>query len=386
MAEKAATQFPTSDAETYLQLDDLTGSVSTKVLTGSSWIKSSSSDAQVWGFAINSAGINCYRITLQADGSITLTCWDSTGTIRVRLDSDSTGYNDGDWHHVAFSFDTATATQDAQLYIDGVSDMTTATTLSDAEIDFDTGGASFHRVGINVTGASSDPFDGCLTEYWLGWEYVDLSSEIENFYNDGKAVPLGSDGSTPTGRQPEVYLTGGQADIATNLGSGEDFTEVEAMGSSLADCSDGPEIFALTKATGDTTRLGLYGGPRAEIPETTAKDEIAPPVVEDVAPPGGGRGGKKRRTSRYPRRVSIDGVLYWVNSAEEERRLLEEYRARLEREALELALEDAPKAKVAKARMKVVRVQRRVEAVDDRDAAWLDYLREEDEIIISAIH
>ena len=104
---------------------------------------------------------------------------------------------------------------------------------------------------------------------------------------------------------------------------------------------------------------------------------------QDVAP-GGGK--SKKRKSKYPRRVSIDGKLYTVKSADEERELLEAYRAKLEREALTLALEDAPKEQVAKAKVKVIRAQRRIEEVEDGAQAWLDHLREEDEIILSAIH
>lgn len=129
------------------------------------------------------------------------------------------------------------------------------------------------------------------------------------------------------------------------------------------------------------------------VPEDATTSGLEPSVTPETfdilfaptAPPGGGRGAKGG-ACRYPRRVLIDGVVHWVKSAAEERRLLEAYRARLEREALTLALEEAPKAKVAKARMKVVRAQRRVESVDTREEEWLDRLREEDEIILCTIH
>ena len=82
----------------------------------------------------------------------------------------------------------------------------------------------------------------------------------------------------------------------------------------------------------------------------------------------------------------IDGVVYWVCSPEEERQLLREYRERLEREALALALEDAPPAEVKRARVKVVRAQKRVEKVDDREDEWLERLRREDEEILLILH
>lgn len=102
---------------------------------------------------------------------------------------------------------------------------------------------------------------------------------------------------------------------------------------------------------------------------------------------GGGRGakGRRKRKAKYPRRISIDGVLHLVKSYQEEQRLLAAYREKLEREALELALEDAPAKEVAKAKVKVVRAQRREEESEERADEWLSRLREDDEIILAAL-
>ena len=380
MAQLDATQFPTDESETFLELDDLTGSVSTKVLTGSHWIKTSSGDAQVYAMSLNDAGLQALVLSMSAAGVVSVIGRDQAGIIRLQMTSDTSGYNDGAWHHVAFSFDLNTATQSAELYIDGASDMTTADVLSDVAIDFDTGLASTHRIGIGVLGPTRLPWKGCLTEYWLGWEHVDLSTDIGNFYSGGSAVPLGSDGSTPTGRQPEVFLSGGHASIETNNGSGENFAKVTGV-TGWADCVDGPEIFGIVRDL--LTRLGMYGGPRGLYGDFHPKGA----VVEPPSGAGGGlkKGGKKRAKC-WPRRIYIDGKLYTVRNAEEERELLRQYLDSLRAKAEVLEERDAPVEQVKKARIRVRRVARRIEKVATREEEWYRQLCEEDEEILMILH
>jgi len=52
----------------------------------------------------------------------------------------------------------------------------------------------------------------------------------------GKPVNLGSDGSTPTGNQPIIYLNGDETNFQINAGSGGNLTVTGA----LTACSDGP--------------------------------------------------------------------------------------------------------------------------------------------------
>ncbi len=101
---------------------------------------------------------------------------------------------------------------------------------------------------------------------------------------------------------------------------------------------------------------------------------------------GGGSGAKKYRKTRYPRRVFIDGKLYTVDSAAEERELLRAYRERLEIEANSLEAQDVPRETVKKARLKVIKAENRIAAVDDREQVWLERLRREDEEILLVYH
>ena len=97
-------------------------------------------------------------------------------------------------------------------------------------------------------------------------------------------------------------------------------------------------------------------------------------------------GAPSRRRGRYPRRVVIDGVTYWANSAAHERQLLEAHRSKVEADALVLAITNAPADVVAKAKVKVKRAAARVAQVDTREDEWMQRLRDEDDEILLVLH
>ena len=127
------------------------------------------------------------------------------------------------------------------------------------------------------------------------------------------------------------------------------------------------------------TVLKLYGG-------IAWGEAVEPEPEAPTAPDGGGRGAKQYAKRKYPRKVVIDGRAYTVQSAAEERELLRAYRDRLEADALRLALEEAPKRAVAQAKVRVIRAQRRLDEVDDREDAWMRRLRDEDEELLIILH
>lgn len=102
-----------------------------------------------------------------------------------------------------------------------------------------------------------------------------------------------------------------------------------------------------------------------------------------VTPTGGGI-GKRRRYSRYPRRVMVEGRLFTVRTADEERQLLQ---AMLERATLAQeyadAVGDAPAEE--RARKRIARIQRGLKAAGEARRAWIERLLAEDEEIILAV-
>ncbi len=57
-------------------------------------------------------------------------------------------------------------------------------------------------------------------------EQMDLSTDLDLFIDgDGKPVDLGASGSTPTGNQPEVFMSGSTGSWHTNKGTAGGFTE-----------------------------------------------------------------------------------------------------------------------------------------------------------------
>jgi len=136
---------------------------------------------------------------------------------------DSSSRNTG-WNHFLCSGNLATST--FHMFVNGSSVLDAgATVVVNDNIDF-TG--LFH---VGRIGSDSTAFYGEMAEFWLDDSFIDFSSSTnrEKFYSSGgAAVDLGSDGSTPTGSAPLVYLhldsgeTGNN--FASNAGTGGDLT------------------------------------------------------------------------------------------------------------------------------------------------------------------
>ena len=108
-------------------------------------------------------------------------------------------------------------------------------------------------------------------------------------------------------------------------------------------------------------------------------------VAAGVARLGGGGGAKKHaRTARkYPRRVMVDGQTYWVASPQEEQALLALLLSREREQLAEEVQQDAPPARVmAKRKVKIRRIESRLEAAEARVDAWQRQLHEWDEQLI----
>jgi hypothetical protein len=81
-------------------------------------------------------------------------------------------------------------------------------------------------LGISQVGNAL--FEGEMGQFYIAQEYLDISvqANIDKFYDNGNPVDLGTDGSTPTGTAPIIFLNNPLATWKNNLGSGGNLTEV----------------------------------------------------------------------------------------------------------------------------------------------------------------
>jgi hypothetical protein len=198
-----------------------------KRMTGSFWFRRDTADTSV-DAAIHTRTGSALNIDARADGSggdIFISARNAGGTTILRASS-STNTNDGDWHHVLFSFDLAD-TGKRHLYIDGVSELAT-TTYTDDTMRL-TGFP--HAIGADTAGANK--LNGDLADYWFeAGTYIDLSvaANRQKFISDnGVPMYLGSDGTLPLGKSPDIFLSGATDDWHTNKGTGGGFTENGAL-------------------------------------------------------------------------------------------------------------------------------------------------------------
>jgi len=188
-------------------------------------------------FSCNISGSN--RFLLQRspsggaqDNNLAVVGRNTSGGLNLYIESllnsnsqfDSTSRRTG-WNHFLCSGNMATST--GHMYANGINIFdTTSDYFVNSNIDF-TG--DFHFGNVN----SGAHFHGEIAEFWLDDSFIDFSSSTnrEKFRSSGgEAVDVGSDGSTPTGSAPLVYLhldsgeTGNN--FASNAGTGGDLSVV----------------------------------------------------------------------------------------------------------------------------------------------------------------
>lgn len=128
----------------------------------------------------------------------------------------------GTWINVLFSADITGGVY--KYFINGA-DETEDTPVTGSSQDFS--GCDLARIGV---GPNSIEYDGKIGFLWFNTEYIDFSDEanrLKFFDAFGYPVPLGEDGSTPTGNQPLIYLNK-EFEAGTNYGSGGDFTPINS--------------------------------------------------------------------------------------------------------------------------------------------------------------
>mgnify|MGYP006349159995 CR=1 FL=1 len=173
----------------------------------------------------------------------------STNTFSLNVNNGSasfiflstTAYTAGaTWYHFLASWDTnySAGNKIEHLYVNDAYDLGTVTD-SGAAFTVDYTDTNWH---IGATSAGGSKFNGCMAEFYFApGQYLDFSDSANRrkFINSlGKPVDLGSDGSTPTGVAPVVYLKNVAASYGTNSGTGGNFTITGALTTASTSPSD----------------------------------------------------------------------------------------------------------------------------------------------------
>jgi hypothetical protein len=210
---------------------DLTGNVNGKELTISFWMRQRSSGAGTW--TIYRTQNSRVSLRIVTGSSIRLTCNNASGS--QVFEFDPLAVSNDVWQHVLISFDL-TSSSNRHVYFDGVAKSPIYTPYNDNNIDFtDTD----HIIGASDS-SGANKFDGDLADFWLDFNYIDLSvaANREKFIKNGKPVDLGIDGRKPTGTAPILFLSGEAENWHTNKGSGGGFTESGALTTASTSPSD----------------------------------------------------------------------------------------------------------------------------------------------------
>lgn len=172
------------------------------------------------------------RVNYKSSDRVSVELYDTDFNEFLAFSSTIGALTDGIWQPLLISWkaDAASGAKSRQMYI-GDTDVRDPT-----QDGYTTGSFSvaltidpFH---IGSLPAGSDEFVGDMAELWFKREFIDISVEANRrkfIAANGKPVDLGSDGSTPTGAAPEIYLSVRPGDVAadfvTNRGTGGGFTQ-----------------------------------------------------------------------------------------------------------------------------------------------------------------
>lgn len=198
--------------------------VSTGINTGandvtvSCWIKTTETFVYTLSrLAFGGSGSGGGNFTLGRLGS----AWNSADDMKIRVYNTlgTTKLNDGNWHHVAYTFDNTT--KEMKGYVDGSLEATTTVT------------SWVHSFVLQIGGRISMYFNGNVDECGL-WYSILTASEINDIYNSGVPTDLTSlspigwwrNGDNDTYPTITDHGSGGNDGTMTNMTSGDIVTDV----------------------------------------------------------------------------------------------------------------------------------------------------------------
>jgi len=210
----------------------LTGAADGKKGIFSAWFKfdaaADASSVRMFTSVTTNIAVEVARIS---SGAIRVVMRNSAESTILSMNSSAT-YNSADgWIHMLASWDLANSY--AEMYINDVSDDGTPTIVNDT-VDYTNSDwvIGAHR---DLSGKTN----GDMADFYFNTvSNLDLSVESNRrkfISASGRAVSLGSDGSTPTGTAPIIFLSGATAGWETNDGSGGGFTENGALSDASED-------------------------------------------------------------------------------------------------------------------------------------------------------
>lgn len=218
---------------------DLSSNANTKTGILSFWIKPASLAATQAIYESDSEGIS---VLLDTNGRMQIVAKNSSSTDVLIIRSDSSAIVTGQWQWFGASWDLADT---SHMYVADASGTETETNnvllFTNDTIDYT---QTDHFIGVRDD-ASSDKLNSDIAQFlFTGGETIDLSSSAnrDKFRNliATRTLPVdfGSDGSTPTGTQPQIFLNNPLATWQTNLGDGGGFTENGALTAASTNPSD----------------------------------------------------------------------------------------------------------------------------------------------------
>ena len=216
---------------------DLTGLSNGKVFTCSFFFRitnTGSSNLRIMNSESSGGQFVIARGGSSADKKFHFRGFNSSGSEICSVNCDKIFEDSAQWHHIMCSVDLANSA--AHLYVDGLDDKASSPTLTNDTIDW-TNGNWF--IGSDEGG--NNKFHGDIAELYWTDEFLDLSSasnRLKFLTASGEPANLGSDGSTPTGTQPKIYLKNAFGTFQNNLGSGGNFS----VGGSL---TAGPSVIGV---------------------------------------------------------------------------------------------------------------------------------------------
>ena len=211
---------------------NLTGIADSKVFCFSAWIKITGGDGTTrMIMSAYDGGTNRRAALLITSTNVLNLIFRNAASAIIfdgRLASGTLTTSTG-WFHLAFSGDLATTAY--KIYVNG-SDVSDYNANTNDTIDYNMAGGAPEW---DIFGVEDGSFrvTGLVSEFYFANEYLDLSTNLTKFRTvGGKPENLGTDGSTPTGTQPLIYLKNAYSSFGTNSGSGGNWT---VAGSTLTD-------------------------------------------------------------------------------------------------------------------------------------------------------